>query len=103
MKWFLDLTTRAKLFLGFGLMVVLLVAVTITAYTGIAALQQAQQRIYGEAFANAIDLLAIRTNLNGARSSLLMMILVTASSDQEFWQRDVEERSRQINEVLNEG
>jgi len=102
MKWFLDLTTRAKLFLGFGLMVVLLVAVTITAYTGIAALQQAQQRIYGEAFANAIDLLAIRTNLNGARSSLLMMILVTASSDQEFWQRDVEERSRQINEVLRE-
>ena len=31
MKWFLDLSTRAKLFLGFGLMVVLLAAVTITA------------------------------------------------------------------------
>ena len=102
MKWFLDLSTRAKLFLGFGLMVLSLAAVTITAYTGITALQQSQKRLYDEAFANATDLLTVRSNVNGARTSVLMMILVTARSDQELWERDVLDRSRQIGDALRE-
>jgi hypothetical protein len=39
MKWFLDLTTRGKLFAGFGVMIVILAIVIATAYYGIAAIQ----------------------------------------------------------------
>jgi methyl-accepting chemotaxis protein len=100
MKWFLDLTTRAKLFLGFGLMVVLLAAVTVTAYTGITALEQSQKRLYDEAFTNTTDLLTVRTNLNGVRAALVTMLSVTARSDQDLWQQDVRDRSRQVDETL---
>jgi len=102
MKWFLDLSTRAKLFLGFGLMVVSLAAVIVTAYMGITALQQSQRRLYDEAFANATELLTVRSNLNGARASMLMMVLVTARADQVAWQQDVEDRSQEIDESLRE-
>jgi len=100
MKWFLDLSTRAKLFLGFGLMVVLLAAVTITAYTGIAALQQSQKRLYDEAFANATDLLTVRINLNGFRAAMLTAMSVTARADQDLWLQDANDRGKQIDEVL---
>lgn len=43
MKWFLDLTTRGKLFAGFGLMIVFLATVIAAAYTGIAAIQASQK------------------------------------------------------------
>ena len=32
MRWFLNLTTRAKLFLGFGVMIVFLATSIVTAY-----------------------------------------------------------------------
>jgi Methyl-accepting chemotaxis protein len=100
MKWFLDLSTRAKLFLGFGLMIVLLAAVTITAYTGITALQQSQRLLYDEAFADATDLLTVRSNLNGFRAAMLSVMSVTARADQDLWQQDATDRGKQIDESL---
>lgn len=100
MKWFLDLSTRAKLFLGFGLMVVLLAAVTITAYTGITALQQSQKRLYDEAFANATDLLTIRTNLNGFRAAMLTVMSVAGRANQDQWLEDANARGKQIDDTL---
>ncbi len=49
MKWFLDLPTRAKLFVGSGLMIFFLAAVTVTAYKGIATIQGSQERLYEQA------------------------------------------------------
>lgn len=96
MKWFLNLTTRNKLFLGFGLMIVCLATVIVTAYLGIAAIQAAQQRLYQEEFANAQDLMKLRVNENGVRASLLSMMLVTKRADHEIWQQDVRDRSKEV-------
>lgn len=46
MKWFVDLPTRSKLFLGFGLMILFLVVVIVTAYSGIMAIQISQKSLY---------------------------------------------------------
>ena len=96
MKWFLNLSTRNKLFIGFGLVIVCLATVTVTAYQGIAAIQAAQQKLYQEEFANAQDLMKLRANQNGMRASLLSMMLVTKRSDQEIWQQDVKDRSNEV-------
>lgn len=100
MKWYLSLSTRAKLLLGFGLMFVLLAAVTITAYRDIAALQQSQKRLYDEAFANATDLLAVRSNLNGFRAAMLTAMSLTAGADQSAWIQDANDRGKRIDEAL---
>ena len=100
MSWFLNLATRGKLFLGFGLMLLFLAAVIVTAYTGITAIQESQKRLYNEDFANAVDLMALRMNQNGVRAAQLTMMSSTKQSDQEAWHQDLKDRVKEIDEIL---
>lgn len=100
MKWLLNLPTRTKLFLGFGLMIVFLAAVVVTAYTSLAAIQESQKRIYSEDFANAVDLSLLRISQNGVRAALLTMMAVTKRSDQEAWHQDARDRAKVIDETV---
>jgi methyl-accepting chemotaxis protein len=99
MKWFLDLTTRSKLFLGFGMMVAFLAIVMATAYLGIAGIRASQKNLYQEDFANAVDLLDLRSDENGIRAALLSMMSVTKRSDQEIWHQEIKERTKDIGEA----
>jgi methyl-accepting chemotaxis protein len=99
MKWFLNLTTRNKLFLGFGLMIALLAVVITFAYQGIATIQAAQQKLYQEEFANAQDLMKLRADENGVRAATLDMLVVTKRSAQEVWHQDIKERSKEISGI----
>ncbi len=99
MSWFLNLATRTKLLLGFGLMIAFLAAIIATAYTNIRTIQESQRRLYEKDFGNAIDLMALRSNENGVRAGLLKMMSVPKRSDQEIAHRDVEERAREIEEI----
>jgi len=96
MKWFLDRTMRGKLFVCFGLIFVLMAWVIATAYTGITAIRGSQDRLYQEDFANAVDLLDLRSDQNGVRAALLSMMMVTKRSDQEIWHQEIKERSKEI-------
>ena len=80
MKWFVNLATRAKLFL---------VAVILTAYSGLTAIQESLNRLYSEDFANAVDLLDLRSDQNGVRAAVLTMMLLTERPAQEIWYQDV--------------
>ena len=99
MKWFLNLTTRNKLFLGFGLMIACLAIVIVTAYRGIATIQDSQKRLYQEDFANAQELIKLLAEENGVRASLLSMMLETKQSDQGVWHEDIRDRSNKITEI----
>ncbi|MDP1535167.1 MAG: methyl-accepting chemotaxis protein [Rubrivivax sp.] len=98
MKWFLNLTTRNKLFLGFGLMIAFLATVIATAYLGIAAIQASQKNLYQEDFSNAVDLLNLRSDENGMRAALLSMMSETKRSEQEVWHQEIKQRSTEIAE-----
>ena len=77
MKWFLNLSTRAKLFLSLGIMNLLLAGVIVTAYTGITRIQESQRKLYEEEFKNTLDLKDVRSNQNGIRADLLAMMLLS--------------------------
>ena len=96
MNWFLNFTTRNKLFLGFGLMVVFLAIVIATAYRGIEAIQVSQHSLYQKEFANAVDLLNLRSDENGIRADLLNMMATTVRSEQETWYGDIKQRSKDV-------
>ncbi len=100
MKWFLDLTTRGKLFAGFGLVIALLALVIATAYTGITAIQESQKKLYLEDFANALDLMTLRAEQNSVRAGLLTMMALTQRTDQESWHQDIKERAGEISAIL---
>src|SRR3990170_797214 len=100
MKWFHDASTRMKLFFGFGLIIVLLLIVTATAYRSITAIEDSQQRLYEVNFADAVDLLELRSDENGIRAAQLDMMLSARRSDQEAWHRDIQERSKDIDRLM---
>ena len=102
MKWFLDLTTRGKLFAGFGLMIIFLAAAILTAYLTISAIYASQKNLYQQDFANAVDLLNIRSDENGMRAGILGMMLVTKQSDQEALHQDIKQRAKEVVEVTQQ-
>ena len=100
MKWFLDLTTRGKLFTGFGLMIVFLAIVIATAYLGITAIQAAQKNLYEQDFTVAVALKDLRSNQNGVRAALLTMVATEKPSDRDTAQQDIQEREQESNALM---
>lgn len=102
MKWFLDLTTRGKLVLGFGLMLAFLAAIIAVAYWSIASVQASQRTLYEEDFANAVDLLNMRSNQNGMRAALLSMMVSPTAAERETWHQDIKQRSEEVDSTTQQ-
>ena len=100
MQWFLDLSTRAKLLLGFGFMIILVAIVAMTAYRSITAMQESQKTLYEREFANAVDLKDVRANQNAVRADILSMFLLTRRSDQEALDQDFKSRAKHVAKVM---
>ena len=100
MKWFLDLTTRNKLFVGFGLIFVLIAWVIASAYTGIDTIRKSQERLYNEDFANVRDLLTLRAFQNQTRALVLEALLLSKRAEQDPLLAQAAERSQQIDGLI---
>ncbi len=100
MQWFLNLTTRAKLFLAFGLMLLLLASVMVTAYTGIRAILASQKALYEQEFTTAVDLKDLRYNQMAMRASLLTMMLLADRTKQEALDQEIKERGKRNDETI---
>ena len=100
MQGFINLTTQAKLFWSFGLMLTLLAAVIVTGYSGVTAIQEAQKNLYEQDFAVAVALKALRSNQNGSRAALLTMIATSSPSDRDAAQQDIKEREQESDELM---
>ena len=77
MKWFVDLATRTKLFLSFGLMVLFLLVVIVTAYYGLTTLRQSQDELFQDDFLSSVELVGLRSAQNRAHAELLEMMMIT--------------------------
>ncbi|MDO8464169.1 MAG: methyl-accepting chemotaxis protein, partial [Gallionella sp.] len=102
MKWFLNISTHSKLFLGFGVMVVLVGSVIATGYFAIAGLQASQQALYQKDFANLRDLKNLRALQNQVRTEMLEAQLVNTPAKREHLLNDQAEHSRQIGQAMTE-
>lgn len=93
MKWFLDLTTRAKLFLGFGMIIVLMSIALIAAYNGISGIELSQRNLFENEFKTAVTLKDIRANQNGMTGAAMHMILTDDASVRKLKIQEIKERS----------
>ena len=100
MKWFVNLATRIKLFLSFGVMVVLLLVVIITAYNGLATLDKSQDALFRNDFLPSIELMKLRSAQNRAHAQLLEMIMTKDRVKQQALEKDIRERSRDVDAGL---
>src|SRR3990172_11337339 len=100
MKWFKDLSTRMKLFLGFGMVITLLIAVSVTAKRGRSALEKSQKDIVTMEFANTSDLLALKASENEIRLALLTMMSASDKIGKEFWHQKIREKAEEVSNLM---
>lgn len=100
MKWFLNLSTRAKLFVGTGLLVILAGTMFFWAYRGTAAMKRSADNLYAKEFKNVRDLLLIRAAQNGMRANLLDMILIKDPAQRAPYEQRVRSYSEQADNLL---
>lgn len=100
MKWFINLSTRTKLFFGFGLIVFLLLAVTIAAYNGITTLRQSQNKLFRENFLSSVKLLEFRSSQNRIRTDLQEMAIMKDSGQRQALEKDIDTRAQELDAGL---
>ncbi|ARU32180.1 hypothetical protein CAP31_11115 [Sulfuriferula sp. AH1] len=100
MKWFLNLSMRNKLFLGFGIMIVFVGIVIATGYFAIARLQVAQQALYQKDFANLRDLTNLRSFQSQMRAEILEAQLINTADERERLMKDMAEYAGQVDKIM---
>ena len=100
MKWFINLSTRAKLVFGFGIMWLLLAIVIAVAYRNITGMAQSEKEAHDLHFTVTIQLLQLRSHQNYNRGQMLEMMLTADRSDLYRIVEDIRERSRQMDQII---
>ncbi|MBI5238333.1 MAG: MCP four helix bundle domain-containing protein [Deltaproteobacteria bacterium] len=100
MKWFIDLPTRTKLLLSFGVVIVFLIAVVFAAARSISGIQRVQKDILTSEFANSVDILDLKANEHAVRAAVLTMMSMQGKAEKEAWQKEISEREGRIDKVM---
>ena len=102
MKWFINLSTRTKLVLGFGAMWLLLAIVTVIAYTGITSITKSEQELHDTHFEISLQLRQLRSHQNFNRAAILEMMLAATRSDRKAIEQTILERTQQVDAIVKD-
>jgi len=83
MGWFQDLSTRAKLFVGFALVIICLAAVIVAAIRNVTSMEETRDEIFYHEFANTTDVLTMKAKIEGARAGLFTMMAAPGRTGME--------------------
>jgi methyl-accepting chemotaxis protein len=96
MNWFVNLSTRLKLILSFGLMVFFLLIVIVTAHNGIIAIRESQEALFQKDYLSSIELVQLHSDQNRVRAQLLEMMMINDKSKQLALEKDIREKSNDV-------
>lgn len=102
MNWFRNLKTGTKLVLGFGVMIVLLGTVIVTAYSAITTMRDFHQGLFEREFVGVVEMVEVRSDLNRQRARMLEMVLTTDRTRQEALVQDIRRRVNEIDQSLQQ-
>src|SRR5208337_711929 len=102
MKWFIDLSTRSKLFVSFGIMIIFFSLVVAASYKNLTDIGMLQKKMYEEEFMNVSDLKDVRFYQDRIRLISMTMLAIKdkqrleslRDSGEEFTKKDDELMSR---------
>lgn len=102
MKWFQNISTRAKILLGFGLLLVFMAIVMLSAYASISLISRSQKELYSREFKNALELVEIRADQNRIRVLLLEMMLTDDKAKQRELESEIKERAQEFEKSVKD-
>lgn len=100
MSWFHNFSTRMKLFMGFGLVIVLLTIVIAAAISNITSMEEARDEIFYHEFANSVDILTMNSRLEGIRVGVLTMIAAKDRAEKETQRSLIREANAEIESLF---
>jgi methyl-accepting chemotaxis protein len=101
MKRFInDLSTNAKLISSFGILLILLGIVAITAYLSLTNLAKSERNIGENYYTTAIDLATLRAHEDYMRAEILDMMLTPKLADQQAIELTITDRVTQVNAIM---
>ena len=100
MKYFADLSTRAKLLFSFGLIWLLFLAVIIIAYRGLQDITRSEKDLHDVEFMTALELQQLRSYQNFNRAAILEMGLTENKSEQLAIEKSINECSDSMNIII---
>lgn len=100
MSWFNDLSTRAKLFAGFGIVIVLLAVVILAAIKNITSLEEARDEIFNDEFTNGVNILTLESRIERTRVSLFTMISSGSRAEMESQHAKIREGNAEIDSLF---
>ncbi|CAG1064813.1 Methyl-accepting chemotaxis protein I [uncultured bacterium] len=100
MSWFHDFSTRAKLFMGFGLVIVLLTIVIVAAISNIASMEKTRDEIFNDEFTNSVGIFTLKSKMDGSRVALLTMSGVESRGEKDAQHAEIKESNAEIASVF---
>src|SRR3989338_6191900 len=97
MQWFVNLRTGSKIFLSFGIIVLLQASILVVAYRNMTYMQQSGEKLYKHEFTLVDELMTLRNNQNAVRASLLMMAISKSTTEQDALYSEIKNYSVEIN------
>jgi methyl-accepting chemotaxis protein len=102
MKWFIDMSTRAKMVLCFGILWLMLAMMILTAYKDIAGMTRSARELHDVHYTIALDLVGLGSNQNFNRAQVLEMMVTPDKSLQATIEKNIQDRSKSIDDTLSE-
>jgi len=101
MKRFMDLTTKAKLIFSFGIIILLFVLVVSLAYSGLRGITKSFTELHETHFKIALELRQLRSHQNFIRATMLDLLLIKDKSNQDSFERGIDERAKEIKIIID--
>ena len=100
MSWFKDLSTRAKLFIGFGLVIFFLAAVIVAAIMNVTSMEETRDEIFYDEFTNSAEMSTLKSEINGSRVALLTMAVVESRGEKDTQRARIKEANAGIDSAF---
>jgi len=100
MSWFHNFSTRAKLFMGFGLVIVLLTIVIVAAISSVTSMEQTRDEIFYDEFTNSAEMSMLKSGIEGSRIALLTMVGVESRGEKDAQNAKIRESNAEIDSVF---
>ncbi len=100
MKYFLNLSTRAKLLFSFGLIWLMFLMVAIIAYRSLHDITKSEKELHDSNFQIALELRELRSHQNFNRAAILDMTLTKNKTEQLAIEAIINERGQEISSIM---
>ncbi|MBA3037852.1 MAG: methyl-accepting chemotaxis protein [Desulfobacterium sp.] len=100
MKWFIDISTRNKLFAGFGMMILITVTVSILSYVSITGLHNTLVKLFEAEVPLSLEIVKSKADMSMERMILARMMETNIRSDLDLLMNNIKENDKSINSKI---